>query len=103
VNLEERESGLGLQHLPTVLSETFRVSLAEGFRESKRCSRDTYPESYITEETLVYEENPTARISLQCICLKEFATSEFASRNWGHLFHHEETVWIKYGPTIFSR
>ena len=27
----------------------------EGFRESKRCSRDTYPESYITEYILIYE------------------------------------------------
>ena len=25
-------------------------------RESRRCSRDTYPESNITEDTLVYEE-----------------------------------------------
>ena len=28
----------------------------EGFRESRRCSRDTYPESCITEYTLVYED-----------------------------------------------
>jgi len=28
----------------------------EGFRESKKCSKDTYPESYITDYTLVYEE-----------------------------------------------
>ena len=28
----------------------------KGFRESRRCSRDTYPESYITEYTSVYEE-----------------------------------------------
>ena len=25
------------------------------FRESRRCSRDTYPESYITEFILIYE------------------------------------------------
>ena len=30
--------------------------LWEGFRESRRCSRDTYPESYITEYTSVYED-----------------------------------------------
>ena len=30
----------------------------EGFRESRRCSRDTYPESFITEYTLVYEDKP---------------------------------------------
>ena len=30
--------------------------LWEGFRESRRCSRDTYPESYITEYTLVYAD-----------------------------------------------
>ena len=30
--------------------------LWEGFRESRRCSRDTYLESYTTEYALVYEE-----------------------------------------------
>ena len=29
----------------------------EGFGESRRCSRDTYPESYITEYSLVYEDD----------------------------------------------
>jgi len=28
-----------------------------GYRESRRCSRDTYPESYITKYTLVYEDD----------------------------------------------
>ena len=28
----------------------------EGFREGRRCSRDTYPESYITECILIYED-----------------------------------------------
>ena len=28
----------------------------EGYCESRRCSRDTHPESYITEYTMVYEE-----------------------------------------------
>ena len=28
----------------------------EGCREGRRCSRDTYPESYITEYTSVYED-----------------------------------------------
>ena len=28
----------------------------EGFRESRRCSRDTYPHSYITECTSVYQD-----------------------------------------------
>ena len=35
---------------------TLAGPLWEGCRESRRCSRDTYPESYITEYTLVYEE-----------------------------------------------
>ena len=35
-----------------VNSDRLRV----GFRESRRCSRDTYPESYITEHTVVYEQ-----------------------------------------------
>ena len=30
--------------------------LWEGCRESRRCSRDTYPASYITEYTSVYED-----------------------------------------------
>ena len=30
--------------------------LREGFRESRKSSRDTYPESYITEYTLVYQD-----------------------------------------------
>ena len=29
----------------------------KGFREGRRCSRDTYPEAYITEYTLVYDDN----------------------------------------------
>jgi len=28
----------------------------EGFRESKRCLRDTHPESYITKYVLIYED-----------------------------------------------
>ena len=28
----------------------------EGFRESRRCSRDTYPESYVTEYILIHEK-----------------------------------------------
>ena len=34
--------------------------LWEGYRESRRCSRDTYPESYITEYILIYEEKSNA-------------------------------------------
>ena len=30
--------------------------MREGFRESRRCSRDTYPESYITKYILTYED-----------------------------------------------
>jgi len=29
------------------------VLLSEGYRESRRCSRDTYPESYITKYTSI--------------------------------------------------
>ena len=32
------------------------MSPREGFRESRRCSRDTYPQSYIIEHALVYED-----------------------------------------------
>ena len=36
--------------------DSARLSLWEGFRESRRCSRDTYPASYITEHILIYED-----------------------------------------------
>ena len=36
----------------------------KGFRESRRCSRDTYPESYITKYTLVYEDKHTGGVSM---------------------------------------
>jgi hypothetical protein len=29
----------------------------EGFRESRRCSRHTYPESCVTEYILIYEDH----------------------------------------------
>ena len=32
--------------------------LWKGFRESRRCSRDPFPESYITEYVLIYEDKP---------------------------------------------
>ena len=43
-------------------------SLWEGCRESRRCSRDTYPESYITKYTstrgiLVYKDNALVELS----------------------------------------
>ena len=34
--------------------------LWEGYRESRRCSRDPYTESYITKYTLLYEEYTVA-------------------------------------------
>ena len=36
--------------------KTVKARSWEGFRESRRCSRDTYPESYITECTLAHED-----------------------------------------------
>jgi hypothetical protein len=36
--------------------------LWEGFRSSTSCSRDTYPESYITEYILIYEEYGEQRL-----------------------------------------
>ena len=33
------------------------VGSTEGCRESRRCTRDTFPESYITEYNLIYENN----------------------------------------------
>ena len=37
---------------------TLAGPLWEGFRESRRCSRDTYPESYFTEYTSIRRLNP---------------------------------------------
>jgi len=36
----------------------------EGYRESRRCSRDTDPESYITKYTLVYEDQKRTKANL---------------------------------------
>ena len=44
------------EKLPEQSHTTAGDKLWEGFRESGRCSRDTYPESYITEYILIYEE-----------------------------------------------
>jgi len=41
----------------TVVSDCLIISLLplwEGYRESRRCSRDTYPEAYITKYTSIY-------------------------------------------------
>ena len=37
----------------TLIDHTLVGPLWEGYRESRRCSRDTYPESYITKYTSV--------------------------------------------------
>ena len=37
----------------------------EGYHESRRCSRDTYPESYITEYTLVYKDKAKAEATAE--------------------------------------
>ena len=44
------------QRKPTPCRGRGGLVLWKGFRESRRCSRDTYPESYITEHTLAYED-----------------------------------------------
>ena len=56
--------------------------LGEGYHESKRCSRDTHPESYITKQTSI-RSSPVAhgdRICTnsdnvkqltQCVCVRE--------------------------------
>jgi len=52
---------LPVLYVPTALNrEADRLRVGwlngEGFRESRTCSRDTYPESYITEHALVHDE-----------------------------------------------
>ena len=39
----------------------------EGYREIRRCSRDTYPESYTTKYTsiLVYEEKRQGNVAMR--------------------------------------
>ena len=45
------------------------VNGCEGFHESRKCSRDAYPESYTTEYTLVYEDKTTAgELALESYC-----------------------------------
>ena len=41
------------------------------FRESRRCARETYPESYVTEYILIYEDKPTRSLSATCITRTE--------------------------------
>ena len=48
--LERRERGVSR------VIDSGLVGIWGGFRESIRCSRDTYQESYITEYTSVYED-----------------------------------------------
>jgi len=47
---------------------------SEGYRESRRCSRDTYPESYITKYTSIRREN-LARGLLQTVRAPTFHAS----------------------------
>jgi len=35
------------------MAQTWRPSFWEGYHESRRCSRDTYPESYIIKYTSI--------------------------------------------------
>ena len=42
------------------MSQSATRSVREGLRESRRCSRDTYPDSCITEYILIYEDHLTA-------------------------------------------
>ena len=48
--------GLIVSGLVSSTDVSFITSTGEGFRNSRRCSGDTYPESCITEYTLVYED-----------------------------------------------
>ena len=38
----------------------------KGFHESRRCSRDTYTDSYFTKYPLVYDDKPYCRPSKGC-------------------------------------
>ena len=38
---------------PASARECIRLNFWEGYHESRRCSRDTYPESYITKYTSI--------------------------------------------------
>jgi len=42
------------------------ITLWEGYRESRSCSRDTYPESYTSPSILVYEECARQRKRFTC-------------------------------------
>ena len=47
-----------------ILKDKWDSPVWEGFRESRRCSRDTYPETHITEYTKCTKIDLDARIEL---------------------------------------
>ena len=51
-------------HIRQSRPESGLVFLWEGFRESRRCSRDTYPEWYITEYTSVYGDKSPSTLQV---------------------------------------
>ena len=59
------------------------AQLWEGFRESRRCSRNTFPESYVTEYTSVYEENMLFKPGLIVSCWWQFPSRQSRARRTG--------------------
>ena len=56
-------------------------TLREGFRESRRCSRDIYPESYITK----YNRLPVKHVALNATTHARPFVGASSCRSWSHL------------------
>ena len=59
----------------------------QGFRDSRRCSRDTYPESYVTEYILTYEHKGSflgRRGSVTSLARRGSVTSQYRSSKTFH-------------------
>ena len=56
------------------------TSLWEGFCKSRRCSRDTYPESYITEYILIYEDNYYTNVNGMSRCVPSIIAKWYSSQ-----------------------
>ena len=61
---------LNLNITPNLKNQILKIkpqTLQDGFRESRRYSRDTYPESYITKCAFVYEDKQRQEGTSLCI------------------------------------
>jgi len=79
-------AGVPTSNLPVHLTDYSQVDVAglryksvnvEGYHESERCSRDTYPESYITKYSSIRRQRPLS------------ASRESSGERFGRVGHHQ--------------